>query len=574
MKLGEALRILGRVDVAAELYPVSLLSGSTAEPLAQFLAAYLQERLPRCRVVLKTGLFGDLAGNLDRYLSTAKEPGVLLVEWADLDPRLGMRQSGGWGRSIVPDVLETVEVGLDRLLRSIESNPTGPSILITPPTLPVAPVLSVPGWQVNELDARCQELLGHFVVRAVAIPRVRVIRTDSFKCRIEDRLDLKSWWQAGFPYQLSFASELGARMATALAPGDRAKGLITDLDDTLWAGILGEVGVDGVQWDLEHHATMHGAYQQLLQSLAEDGVLVAVASKNDQELVEQCLRRRDMLVRPGSIFPVEAHWQPKVHSVARILETWNVGADSVVFIDDNALEIESVRAAFPTMRCRLFPVDDPDALWSFLGELNDLFGKAERSEEDLLRIESIRGSTARKSAVAVNEAAEEHVLQTSGGELTLVPITVPPDPRALDLLNKTNQFNLNGKRYTEAEWLALLESKGAVAWLASYRDKFGPLGRIAVLAGHLRNHELVVSAWVMSCRAFSRRIEHAMLEHIFEKESVDEIVFQFRATQRNTPLREFLKQVTGSTPVADVRLTKSVLDARKPKRYFTVGVGS
>ncbi len=497
----------------------------------------------------------------------------MVIEWADLDERLGMRQLGGWGRELAGDILATVSGSLGRLTAVFEEHPARHSVVLVPPTLPAAPVMPVARWQINPLEAGCTEALASFLRRMGGTERLAILNPAAFSLRRNERLDLKAWWQAGSPYRLPFASELAGAIARAALPRHRAKGIITDLDNTLWSGILGEVGVSGVHWDLEHHAVAHGLYQQLLESLAADGVLLAVASKNDRAPVLECLQRSDMLLRPESIFPIEAHWQLKAESVERILQAWNVAPDSVVFIDDNILEVESIRAAYPTMDCRLFPTEDPDRLWALLLDLVDAFGKSERREEDALRLASVRTGAARRSLEpirgAFDRAAPEGVLKARGAELTILPVTAA-DERALELVNKTNQFNLNGERYTEADWLALLESEGVVARVASYRDKFGPLGRIAVLAGRSTDRTLTVETWVLSCRAFSRRIEHAMIEHIFESEDVDQIVFRFRKTERNTPLREFLEELTGEAVQGDVLVRRAQMDARLPALHLTV----
>ena len=132
------------------------------------------------------------------------------------------------------------------------------------------------------------------------------------------------------------------------------KGLITDLDETLWSGIVGEVGVAGVCWSLTDHAQIHGLYQQVLRHLSEMGVLLGIVSKNELAVVEEALRREDLLIPARSWFPVIAGWGPKSDSIGAILRTWNVGAESVVFVDDSAMELEEVRTAFPAMTCLPF----------------------------------------------------------------------------------------------------------------------------------------------------------------------------------------------------------------------------
>ena len=148
-------------------------------------------------------------------------------------------------------------------------------------------------------------------------------------------------------------------MRLALPPLPK-KGLITDLDETLWAGVLGDDGPEGISWDLDRKTQFHALYQQVLNTLGSSGVLIGVASKNDEALVRKALERPDLVVNPQHLFPIEAHWRPKVEGTDwRTLDAWNIAADSVVFIDDNPLELEQVKAEFPQMECLAFRMDDP-----------------------------------------------------------------------------------------------------------------------------------------------------------------------------------------------------------------------
>ncbi len=574
LKLRDALDLLNRADGTAAPYPVSLITGATTEPVSTFLAAYLGRRLSNHRPLIRTGVFGDLAGNLERYLRSGDEPGVILIEWADLDARLGMRQAGGWGRGLSDDIVETVSASLIRLLTALGTKLSERAMLVVPPTIPLAPVLPVPGWRMTELEAKCGVLLARFLSEAATLPGITVLGPQVLDSMTRDRLDVRALWRAGTPYQVAFASELSEQIAKALVPEPRAKGLITDLDDTLWAGILGEAGVAGVGWDLDQHGMAHGIYQQFLQSLADDGVLLAVASKNDWNLVEECLARPDLLLKRESIFPIEAHWQPKAESVERILRTWNIGPESVVFVDDNSWEIEAMQMAFPQMECRTFPASDVGKLPTFLRDLTDLFGKPERGEEDKLRLESIRAGVARSELLASGAVTQEEVLKSGAGELLLGPVGKPPDARALELVNKTNQFNLNGARYSETEWRNLLDAPGGLAKVASYRDKFGSHGKTAILAGKKRGRSLHVHTWVLSCRVFSRRIEHTMLSHLFETEGLDEIVLQFKRTDRNGPVREFIEELTGKAPEGDVSISRELFESKKPELYLSVATSA
>jgi FkbH-like protein len=144
------------------------------------------------------------------------------------------------------------------------------------------------------------------------------------------------------------------------------------------------------------------------------------------------------------------------------------------------------------------------------------------------------------------------------------------DPRALELINKTNQFNLNGARFNESAWISHLQDPAAFLVVVDYEDKFGPLGKIAVITGKADNRKLFVDAWVMSCRAFSRRIEHQCLKYLFEKFAAEEIVFDFRETPRNGPLQEFFRPWSNGPLSGDIHISGAAFSAKAPSLYHLV----
>jgi FkbH-like protein len=382
----------------------------------------------------------------------------------------------------------------------------------------------------------------------------------------DERYDLRADLHAGFPYTLKHADALGEALAALIASPQPKKGLITDLDDTLWLGLVGEEGHDGVAWDLASHAQLHGLYQQMLGALADQGVLLAIASKNALDVAERALARADLVIPREKIYPTEVHWDAKSGSIERILKTWNIGADSVVFVDDNRMEIEEVRKAFPEMECILFPKSDYTAGLAMLRRLRDLFGKPRLTEEDAYRLKSIKQNRHVQES-AQNGDLAERFLATAEASITLEFSPPATDRRVVELVNKTNQFNLNGIRYTDAEWQQGLEDPDCFVAAVSYQDKFGPLGKIAVLRGERTRDRLRINTWVMSCRAFSRRIEYQCLFQLFQRFEAQEVVFNFIPTPKNGPARDFLSALVGDPATA---LTREVFTAKCPKLYQKV----
>ena len=364
--------------------------------------------------------------------------------------------------------------------------------------------------------------------------------------------DLKSHLHTGLPYTTLHADRVASQLALALVPPAPKKGIISDLDDTLWNGIAGEIGPENVSWDIASHSHLHGLYQKLLASLSEHGTLVGIASKNDPKVVARVFEREDLLLRPEQVFPLEVNWNAKSGSVSRILETWNIAADSVIFVDDSPMELAEVAAAHPGIECVLFPKNDYAAGLAMLRQLRDACGKERVSSDDALRLESIRQGAAFRVQAAAAATPESFLAQAEA--VVTFDFGCAAEPRVLELVNKTNQFNLNGRRYSEADWRNLTSQPDAVVVSVSYEDKFGPLGTIAVVAGAVHGKRLAIETWVMSCRAFARRIEQQTLKMLFESTGAEEVDFDFVPTAKNGPLQEFFAAVTGEQPTSGVPL--------------------
>jgi FkbH-like protein len=562
MKLIEALEILnGMKRRKSEVLRCILASGINALHLKTFLAAELGLLVANQAIEVSDGVYGDLVGNLGRLAKADAQFGVVLIEWSDLDPRLGMRSTARWTSSELADILSTVETRASLIQRAIEESCQLLPLIVCFPTLPLPPISFVPGWQAGAFEVDLKSIVQSITSNVSRFPQVRVLSGQQIDMLspLRERLDVESEVLTGFPYRLPHASAIAGGLASLTQWPAPKKGLITDLDETLWKGIVGEDGIDGVSWDLDHHSQIYAFYQRFLGALASEGVLIGVASKNDSSLVEEVLSREDLALSPAAIFPVEANWGPKSQSVTRILKAWNVHPDSVVFVDDSPLELAEVKASHPEMECLQFPAKDSAGVYSLVLRLRELFGKSAILEEDYFRLESLRSSHARgehHNAATPPPGFFEDV----GAETSFTSNKTPLDPRALELVNKTNQFNLNGRRYTEAAWKDYLLKPDGLLLLASYRDKFGPLGKVAVLAGCRNGRKMIVDTWVMSCRAFSRHIEYKCIAELFARFDLDEIEFKYQRTDRNEPLRGFLNEILGESPSHGCTISRETLE--------------
>lgn len=573
MKLVDALEVLHRpVEASAHNLRMFLACGFTPLHLQTYMAAHVRLLLPRHRVQINTGIFGDLVGNIERLERSAFDSLVVTMEWADLDPRLSVRSVGGWRFSTLSDIVRSTEQVAARLRNALLDVSKIVPTVVCMPTLPLPPLFFTPPFHASTIELHLRSTVAALAAALSGQPGIHIVNAQFLDetSPINQRLDVKSDVITGFPYTLPHASALARLCSQMIDRQPPKKGLITDLDDTLWAGIVGEVGVSGISWHLEHRTHMHGLYQQFAASLADAGVLIGIASKNDPAVVQAAFERSDLLISRNNIFPFEVHWSRKSESVRRILDIWNVGPDSVVFIDDSPMEVDEVKAAFPEMDCIVFPKRDDQGIWELLKHLRSLFGKLSVTEDDILRLDSIRNAGAWRDSIASPAGSSDDFLRAANASVIFNQCRESVDVRAFELINKTNQFNLNGKRLTESEWRIFFHDPEAFLLTVFYEDKYGSLGKISAIMGKRRGRQLHVNAWVMSCRAFSRRIEYQCLKYLFEDLDVDEIVLDYQMTPRNGPFQEFYRGVLNGASSTKGCLSRELLSTNVPPLFHRV----
>jgi FkbH-like protein len=570
VKLVEALRF-SRQAAAREAEEFGLFLACSFPPLhlGTFLGAHLATEIPGRRIVVDSRHCGNLIDNLHLGEEARRQNIVVAIEWWDLDPRLSMRSLGGWNDA--ENVLRTVETASRRLRQSLSTIQAG-QIVVSFPTLPFPPVFPVTSELLGRAETCVRHSVGELVHWAVGRDRMHLLHPDALAelSPMAERWDVRMDLATGFPYKLKHADALAGMCARSLTNETRGKGIIIDADDTLWQGIAGEIGAENVSWSLENDSQTHGLFQQALAVLANRGVLIAIASKNDRDVVIKALERTDLAISKDVFFPVEAHWGRKSESVARILRAWNVDAASVVFVDDDAMEIAEVQQRFPSLRCRVFPRGDAAGVMELLKWLRDEFGREFSNDEDDLRRHSIEQNLAFEAEGKQTDS--EGFLKALEANITIKRAD-RMSSRAWELINKTNQFNLNGSRYTMDQWRARGERDSDFVLTVTYADRFGSLGTIATMAGRADERRLYLEDWAISCRAFSRRVEYLCLAFLFDRFEKDAISIAFRATERNCVAQNLVKSFFGSTPIngtAELILTSELFGKECPRLYHRV----
>ena len=236
-----------------------LVCGFEPLHLRTFLQGHFALRFPDEVADLRTGLYGDLEGSLATAASSESDAAVVVIEWTDLDSRLGLRSTGGWQLSVQQDILASCSARLAGLLEKLQALCSKIPVVLIAPTLPIPFLGHSAGWQIGQNELELEQQLVTFLTDAAKLARVSILnprRLDKLSPPAS-RLNATSELKAGFPYSIDHASVLAGMAIQALFPPAPKKGLITDLDGTLWAGIVGEVGASGVGWSQADHSQIH-----------------------------------------------------------------------------------------------------------------------------------------------------------------------------------------------------------------------------------------------------------------------------------------------------------------------------
>ncbi len=351
-----------------------------------------------------------------------------------------------------------------------------------------------------------------------------------------DQFSMGAYLASGTPVAGQHLGAVAGRIVTALtaAPAMPRKVLISDLDNVMWHGVVGEDGPEGVAYGPEGPGFRHFIYQSFLRKLKAEGVLLAAVTRNDRRDAEAPFTDGRMLLKRDDLVAVMASYNAKSAQIREIAAQLSLGLDSFVFVDDNPIELAEVSAALPEVACVAFPSAD-DGLAPLLAELQAHFARTGVTEEDRQRTELYRR---RLESMAPSELAGGDVtdfLRSLDMELRLHNRSKGERSRAVQLINKTNQFNLNGRRWQDEEVDRLL-AEGGVLWTATLADRTGSHGEIlACLIGP----EGQVESLVMSCRVLERKVEHAFLAWLTDRMDGAPRL-RYAPTERNEPLRKFL----------------------------------
>ena len=355
--------------------------------------------------------------------------------------------------------------------------------------------------------------------------------------------DVALWHRAKQEIALPAAPMYGDLVARLLAAkqGRSAKCLVLDLDNTLWGGVVGDDGVEGLvlgQGSALGEAFV--AFQDYARELSRRGVILAVCSKNDEvNALEPFERHPDMVLRRSDIACFVANWSDKASNIRAIAEELNIGIDSLVFVDDNPFERNLVRRELPMVAVP--EVDDDPA--SFAGTIADAgyFESLAVTEEDRERTSQYHGNRAREALRGSTTDLDSYL---RGLEMQLIwrPFDRMGLQRIVQLINKSNQFNLTTRRYTEEDALAVMDDPDAVGLQLRLIDRFGDNGVIAIVIGSMQpDQDMLIDTWLMSCRVLGRQVEPTTLNLLAQealKLGARRLIGEYIPTKKNGMVKD------------------------------------
>ncbi len=521
--LSVARSIISRLAASIHATPTS---AAPAKRRIWFLRSYTLEPLfPLLQAAaLLEGLDLQLrAGDFNAYVQEILQPGsplyefdpdvvFLAVQTRDLVPQLWDLATG----EAAPDLtaqLERAQRDLQDWLGTLRARSRA-SIVVCDFAQPIQPSDGMLDEQLTDgQSALIRRLNQHLRDFAAQTPGVYVLGFDALvaRCGRLQFFDERKWLTARMPFAARslwpMAKEcLGVVLALT---GTTRKAVVVDLDNTLWGGVVGEDGADGIVLGSEYPGAAYQALQRVLLGLYRRGIILALASKNNAaDALEVLEKHPGMLLRPQHFSAVRLNWEPKSQSLRAIAAELKIGTDALLFIDDNPAEREEVRRDLPEVLVVDLPSEPMD------------FAAAVREQPTLQRLRL--AAEDRDRARHYSEQRARVALQSSAGTLDdyYYSLAMTLDisrvqraqlARASQLTQKTNQFNVTTRRYDEAQVAAMLTDSSARIYGCSVRDRFGDNGLVGLAIVYDRGPAWEIDTLLLSCRVIGRTVETGLL---------------------------------------------------------------
>jgi FkbH-like protein len=526
-------------------YRVAILRSFTVEPAVTMLRAEaftfgidLQVHIGDFNAYAQEILDGDSAAY--RF---APDAVILAVLGDDVAPDL-FRGYADLTPAAADDAIARVSGAFDDWVRAFRTHSPSHLILSTleQPSHPSLGLLDA--QSVATQSGRIAQINSALRRLAAAYRGVHVLDYDGLVAR-HGRLrwrDERKWLTARMPVAAGHLIDLAREWVRFLVPlsGKMAKALAVDLDNTLWGGIIGEDGLGGIRIGAEYPGASYQALQRALLDLSRRGILLAVCSRNNRDEAMEALEHHPgMLLRPAHFAAMRINWEDKMRNLQEIAAELNIGLDALAFLDDSPVECDRIRTSLPAVTVIQLPADPVD--YAGTVRASPVFERLTLSAEDLRRTTVYAAQTERAEA-ARRFASKEDFYRFLDQDAEIARVAPDTIARVSQLTQKTNQFNLTTRRYTEQQIADIAAAPDHQVLALRVRDRYGDQGIVGVAITRDQGDECHVDTFLLSCRVIGRTVETAFLSYLAQSAWSRQrrtLVGRLIPTRKNEPAREF-----------------------------------
>lgn len=353
----------------------------------------------------------------------------------------------------------------------------------------------------------------------------------------------KFWYMGSIPYEMKALHVVASEMQKVILKLRQTpkKVLVLDLDNTLWGGVVGEDGPEGIVLDSAHEGAIYQDAQKKIKKMQQQGVLLAIASKNNLEDVQRAFRENPhMILKEEDFAAIYADWNPKFENVRKMARELNLGEDSFVFVDDNEAERAAMQINLPDVTVVEFPTDISMLSHTMDWIYEEYFWTWRLTDEDKNKTRQYQEEKQRK-AERENAVSYEDYLRSLDTKIRLAEVGPKTRERAVQLMNKTNQFNTCTLRMDELELEEYLRENQGHLVMAEVTDKYGNSGWVSEFLYHREADTAVVDNFLMSCRVMGRQVEDAILNAIlgkFREEGITKVLAFYKKSAKNKSVED------------------------------------
>lgn len=536
-------KLRGHVDLTA--HRCAILRSFTVEPLVPLLRA--AAFAAGIDLMVLVGEFNTYAQELvdggSALFGFVPQTVILAVQTRDLAPELwqDFASLDAAGRdSVIERVTGQFAGWIGALRRHSQAN-----LVIHSLEAPVSPGLGVLDSQAGQGQMAAIQAINRNLSELAREHRgVYVLDYDGLVARYgrEQWADERKWLSVRLPLAAPSLMRLAREWMRFLHPltGKVAKAVAVDLDNTLWGGVIGEDGMAGIQVGSEYPGAAYLGLQRALLDLSQRGILLAVCSKNNTDEALAALQHHPgMLLRPQHFAAMRINWQDKARNLREIAAELNIGLDAVAFLDDNPVEREQVRREAP----EALVVELPEDPMRYAQAVRDapVFERLALSEEDRQRNEYYAAGRQR-AALEQSLSSPEEFYRSLGQEAEIQPANALTVARVAQLTQKTNQFNLTTRRYTEQQIAGMMSCPGWRVLSLKVRDRYADNGLVGVTILREAGEVCEIDTFLLSCRVIGRTVETALLAHIADQARAGgaaRLEGWFLPTKKNAPAKDF-----------------------------------